>query len=346
MTWQITDNQLDFSISQSIAAPQELVYRVLADMEAYPEVISDLVSVRREANEYHFVARAAVLTIPARLAVVETPFRSIRFDLIEGPVEALQGSWQVEAGPAAGQANVTLTIRAETGPAGQWLLAMTAKFIESKSEKLVAAFSKRVVEMQQGRVQAEQPQSEAGFLAWFKRAWARFFGRSGRAPEQAQAAPARLHFSDEHQILTLEALAATLIPADDFDSGVQGSGLAGLVEMRARYEAGRAELYATGLRAVDQLARLRFKKADFVGLTPAERSELCQALRQDAVNGGVWGPIKPSAFFAALWEDTVFLYCTQPATWQRIGFPGPAHRNGGYPDFAQVQRFAGEKIEQ
>ena len=40
-TWEIHDNQFDLSTTHSIAAPSEIVYEVLADMEAYPEFTRD-----------------------------------------------------------------------------------------------------------------------------------------------------------------------------------------------------------------------------------------------------------------------------------------------------------------
>jgi hypothetical protein len=127
-----------------------------------------------------------------------------------------------------------------------------------------------------------------------------------------------------------------MIPADEYDAGVQGLGFASLVEVRARYEEGREEHYATALNAIDKMAQIMFEKPHFLALSPAERAQLLDAVRQGQVKDA-WGRIEPSAFFGALWEDVVFLYCTHPNTWQRIGFPGPSFDTGGHPDFAQAQ---------
>ena len=70
-SWQITDNKFDFSISHCIEAVPETVYRVLAEMEAYPEFINDLISVRREGNLYHFVARAALFLASSDSSLAE-----------------------------------------------------------------------------------------------------------------------------------------------------------------------------------------------------------------------------------------------------------------------------------
>lgn len=345
--WKITDNKFDFSLSHTINASGETVYRVLADMESYPEFLNDLVSVRREGEMYYFVARAALLTIPATLRVRPTPGQSVAFELVEGPIDRLNGRWLIEAGDTPGQTAVTLTIHAETGGRGEWLLRMTAKFIENKTDKLIAAFSNRVVDMERGGVTLARPAAESkGVLAWLKQLWQRIFGPS-TAPAPAgepvkTAAPAFLQ--DAHNLQTLEALAATLLPADDFDSGVKELGFTSVVEMRARYEAGRAGLYATALKAVDDMARKKFNRPNFVSLTAAEQTALLDAIRQDDAGGADWGPVKPSSFFEALWEDTVFLYCTHPDTWRRIGFPGPAHQAGGYGDFDKRQEFLGARV--
>ncbi|MBI1877256.1 MAG: gluconate 2-dehydrogenase subunit 3 family protein, partial [Chloroflexi bacterium] len=336
------------SITHSITASQEVVYRVLADMEAYPEFINDLIAVTREEDLYKFTARVALLTVSATLKVMEQPGHSLAFELVEGPIDAMSGSWVVEAGRTPELTRVTLTVHAETHARGEWLLRMTGKFVQSKTDKLIAAFSQRAEVLQSsGGVPAGQSKTTktGGFVAWLKRVWARLQSHPA-APRPAQtspvARPAVTFLQDEHSLQTLEALAGTMIPPDDFDAGVQDSGFVSVVEMRARYEADKAELYETALRAVDRMAQDMFNRPDFVALTPAERTALLEAVRQNQVNSQVWGQMKPATFFSALWEDVVFLYCTHPDTWQRIGFPGPSFETGGYRDFDQPQQFVGQ----
>lgn len=350
VTWQIADNQFDFSITHSMAASQEVVYRVLADMEAYPEFVNDLIAVTRDGDLYKFTARAAILTVSATLKVSEKPGHSITFELVEGPIELLTGSWRVEAGRIPQQTRVTLTVHAETHPRGEWLLRMTGKYVQNKTDKLIAAFSARAEELQRGGgvLPAKVPAAKTGgFWGWLKQMWARIFGGVASQPV-APVRPESHHVAkpafleDEHALQTLEALAATMLPPDDFDAGVQDMGFVSVVEMRSRYEAGRAELYATALAAMDKLAQSEFNQPAFVALSPPERTALLEAVRQNQVNGAAWGGIKPSYFFSALWEDVVFLYCTHPDTWARIGFPGPSFEAGGYSDFGQQQQFMGQ----
>ncbi|MCL4299725.1 MAG: gluconate 2-dehydrogenase subunit 3 family protein [Anaerolineae bacterium] len=349
VTWQIADNKFDFSITHSITASKDVVYRVLADMEAYPKFVNDLVSVTRQDDLYKFVARAAILTVSATLKVGETPGRAINFELVEGPVDVLTGSWLVEEGRTPEQTRVTLTLHAETHARGEWLLRMTGKYVQNKTDKLIAAFSARAESLQRsGGVPPARPRIEAagGFMGWLKRLWVRISGSGASQPvaekRQVSAKPAFLQ--DDHALQTLEALASTIIPPDDFDAGVQEMGFVSVVEMRARYEAGREALYVTALQAVDQMARSEYNKPDFVDLSPAERTALLEAVRQNQANGADWAGVKPSSFFSALWEDVVFLYCTHPDTWQRIGFPGPSFEMGGYPDFDQPQQLVGQVL--
>jgi ribosome-associated toxin RatA of RatAB toxin-antitoxin module len=346
-TWQIQDNQFDLSLTHSIAASTETVYEVLANLEAYPEFINDLVSAKRDRNLYHLVARAAILTIPVTVVVTKTPGKSISFELVEGPVDQLTGAWLIETGESPGQTRVTLTVHAETDERGEWLLRMTGRYVQNKTDKLIDAFSRRITELQNGEVAppALRSTANAGILNRFKRWWARVFGEHpAPTPERPlpSAKPTSTLFRDEHHVRTLEALASTMIPPDDFDSGVQNLGFVSLAEMRSRYEAGREELYAKALDAVDHMARAVFDKPHFVDLAPEERTTLLDQVRQGQVDEETWGQVKAPTFFSALWEDVVFLYCTHPDTWQRIGFAGPSFDTGGHPDFAQAQEFMGE----
>ncbi len=352
--WQIHDNQFDFSLTHSIAASGEVVYRVLAEMEAYPEFVNELISVSREGDLYKFTARAAILTVSATIRVKETPGRAIDFELVEGPIDVLTGRWLVEPGETPGHTQVTLSLHAETQARGEWLLRMTGRFVENKSDKLIAAFSARAEALARDQVSAPhhlRPNAAPSPGSM----WARLFGsrRESISPvhpstlQPSNVQPSNLQspisfLRNEHHLQTLESLAAAIIPADEFDEGVQGLGFASVVEMRARYEAGKAELYAAALEAVDRTAQRMFQRPAFVELDAAQRVALLEAVRQNQVNGEVWGKVKPSTFFSALWEDAVFLYCTHPDTWQRIGFPGPSFERAGYGDFDQSQSFMGQ----
>jgi ribosome-associated toxin RatA of RatAB toxin-antitoxin module len=338
--WQVEDNKFDFSISQTIDAPRPIVYQVLANFEAYPDFISDVASATRTGRDtYQMVVKAAILTIPARVRVTEIPDREVGFELVEGPVEVLLGKWQVDDGEKPGQTKVTLSVHMEATQRSEWLLRMAGKFVQSKTGKLVEAFQHRVEAVHRGEVSAiPAAQSRGGLTATVRRLWDSV---TGKATPAVSAAAAPQVFTTAHQISTLDALAGTMIPPDDFDNGAQGLGFAEVAEVRARYESGRAAIYLAGLRAVDYISKEMYGKDNFVNLDLEQRTKLMEMVRDGKVNKKPWGKIGPGDFFGALWEDVLFLYSTHPDTWQRLGWPGPSFDTGGYKDFDQAQTFMG-----
>ncbi len=339
--WKIEDNQFDFSMTQTIEAPRHIVYQTLVNFEAYPEFINDVVSVTRQGNDIiQAVVKVAILTIAGRARVKETLDRELFFELIEGPVEVMQGTWQISDGEKTGQTLVTLNLRMVASEHSMWLLQMAGKFVQSKTEKLVEAFQKRVDAVSRGEVAAaatSRPNNR--FMGTAKRLWNRI---SGKTTREASIVIAPQVFTDPHQIATLDSLAGTMIPHDDFDQGAQGMGFAEVAEVRSRYEAGRADLYLTGMRVVDDIAKEMYGK-DFTSLDLDQRTKLMTMVHDGVFNQKSWGTITSSDFFGALWEDVLFLFCTHPDTWQRLGWPGPSFEKGGYVDFDQVQTFSGGK---
>ncbi len=338
--WQAEDNKFDFSISQTVDAPRSTVYEVLANFEAYPDFISDVASATRVGRDvYKMVVKAAILTIPARVRVTKTPEREVGFELVEGPVEVMRGKWQVEDGERPGQAKVSLSVHMEATDRSEWLLRMAGKFVQSKTGKLVEAFQKRVEAVNRGEVSAvTTAKPRGGLAAVLRRLWVSMSSSTAR---DSGAAAAPQVFTTAHQIRTLEALAATMIPPDDFDNGAQRLGFSEVAEVRARYESSRAAIYLTGVRAVDQVAKEMYGQDNFISLDLAQRTKLMEMVRDGKVNTKPWRKIAPGDFFGALWEDVLFLYCTHPDTWQRLGWPGPSFDSGGYKDFDQPQTFMG-----
>jgi ribosome-associated toxin RatA of RatAB toxin-antitoxin module len=337
--WQIEGNKFSFSMTESIEAPKSVVYTVLADFESYPDFISDIVSATPESGGYRMVVKAAILTIPSRIRVAETPGSQVSFEMVEGPIDSLTGSWQIEDGAAPGKTNVTLNVDMAASEGSRWLIRMAGSFVQSKTGKLVEAFRSRIEAVHRGEVTPAPAQATgSGFATALKRLWQSLTG-----PREGSLGVATKVFDDPHEIETLDVLAGTMIPADGFDDGAKGLGFPEVAEVRARYEAGRAKVYRKGLQAVDVLARSMFSQDTFVDLSPEHRLQLLDAVRQGKGDSSPWEDVQPGDFFGALWEDVLFLYCTHPDTWQRLGWPGPAFDAGGYIDFDQEQKFMGKK---
>jgi hypothetical protein len=123
-------------------------------------------------------------------------------------------------------------------------------------------------------------------------------------------------------IAALTALANAIIPADARDAGAASVNAAPAIAERMR-QGVLARVYLDGLKAADHLARTIFGHA-VPELTTQQLHELIAALRDQS-----------PAFFRQLRADVCARYLSDPAVWQRIGFPGPSSEHGGHPDFDQ-----------
>ena len=125
-------------------------------------------------------------------------------------------------------------------------------------------------------------------------------------------------------IATLSALANGIIPADERDAGAAavhaGPGIAERIHRGVN-----GPLYAEGLQTAGGIAREKFGR-EVGGLSSAEIHELLGALEKAS-----------PPFFRQLRAEVCAIYMSDPAVWQRIGFPGPSTDAGGYPDFDQPQ---------
>jgi hypothetical protein len=135
----------------------------------------------------------------------------------------------------------------------------------------------------------------------------------------------------------LETLAAMIIPADDFDDGLEGVGFAGIIETRNLYQVWMAELYDIGLKGINQISDDLFGRR-FLDLSEDERRAVLNSLSSEKPLGNVWTERESALdFYINLRQDACFVYCTDEELWKRIGFPGAAYEKGGYPDFADPQ---------
>jgi acyl-CoA reductase-like NAD-dependent aldehyde dehydrogenase len=119
-------------------------------------------------------------------------------------------------------------------------------------------------------------------------------------------------------VTTLSALANAIIPSDARDAGAASVHAGATIAERARHGV-TGSLYAEGLKLVGELAREKWDR-DAPALDPQEMQLLLGELRERA-----------PMFFRQLRADTCGLYMSDPAVWQRIGFPGPSIDSGGYP---------------
>ena len=126
-------------------------------------------------------------------------------------------------------------------------------------------------------------------------------------------------------ITALSALASGIIPADARDAGAASVHAGAGIAERARYHGVSGPLYAEGLKFATEQAQKKWGRS-LSALSPAELQQLLGELRE-----------RSPMFFRQLRADTCGLYLSDPAVWQRIGFPGPSVESGGYPRFDQPQ---------
>jgi len=127
------------------------------------------------------------------------------------------------------------------------------------------------------------------------------------------------------QIATLAALADGIIPPDEIDAGAAAVDAG--PRLASKLQTGvNAALYLQGIEVASTLAQEKFgRQASQLG---AEQLHELIAEVLERLPG----------FFKQLRMDVAALYLSDPAVWQRIGFPGPSIASGGYPDFDQPQR--------
>jgi hypothetical protein len=131
----------------------------------------------------------------------------------------------------------------------------------------------------------------------------------------------------------LAALANGIIPADARDGGAAsvdaGARLAGRMDLGVNQA-----LYVQGIATARAAAQRKFGRG-VSELSAQEIDELLDVLRDEA-----------PTFFKQLRMDVSALYLSDPAVWQRIGFPGPSIASGGYADFDQPQTRAVHELKE
>jgi anti-sigma factor RsiW len=135
-----------------------------------------------------------------------------------------------------------------------------------------------------------------------------------------------MNSTDEQTDLSAElaALADGIIPADDRDEGARCVDAG--AKLAARVAAGvNAATYRAGVKTATALAREQFAQP-LPSLDATQMHALIGRLKSES-----------PAFYKQLRMDVSALYLSNPAIWQRIGFPGPSTAAGGYPDFDQPQ---------
>jgi hypothetical protein len=115
---------------------------------------------------------------------------------------------------------------------------------------------------------------------------------------QATNAAPKLAFLTSEQYATLDAVAETIIPADDHSPGARAARVADYIDLLlGESDQPTRKIWGDGLAALDQLSRRRFKAA-YAQLTPAQAAELLTDIAKNELN-----PKTPLEQFFALTKD-------------------------------------------
>jgi len=133
----------------------------------------------------------------------------------------------------------------------------------------------------------------------------------------------------EAEMACLRHLARTLLPTDE-DPGADELGVAEVVEAKVLAAPNLLAAYRRGLAALDATSRQRHGEP-FAALDAEQHAALVADLQADRVPDDLWQGFG-RRFFLLVRSDVVFVYATEPEVWASIGFPGPSHARGGYPE--------------
>ena len=124
-----------------IEAPVETVYRVVADVESYPEFLPGVKRVARlEGDVVEMTVGLGPIDVTWTSKARMTPYESIVIDLVEGPFRQLAGEWSFEPLGAAGS-KVTLSLGFEFS--NRLLSSAFRRGFTHIADRLVSEFSRR-----------------------------------------------------------------------------------------------------------------------------------------------------------------------------------------------------------
>ena len=118
---------------------------------------------------------------------------------------------------------------------------------------------------------------------------------------------------DLHQMLTLGAIVAQIIPTDE-TPGAREAGVVETINTKLRDTPSSRPLYQNGLQEVDQLSRNKFGSL-FVSLSALQQKDVLTALEK-------------SRFFEQVWKDTVTGFSRSWVGQKVVGYPGGAQPHG------------------
>ena len=129
-------------LEASIAAPVDLVYRAVADVERYPEFLPDVTRVERRDDVVSMTLRMGLLPVTLVSRVRAAPFETIDLALVDGPFDRFEARWTFE--PRDGFTHVRYRADYALPLVGALLAGPAAFLLEHAVRTQIRAFQARV----------------------------------------------------------------------------------------------------------------------------------------------------------------------------------------------------------
>jgi ribosome-associated toxin RatA of RatAB toxin-antitoxin module len=128
--------------SVDIDAPLSLVYRVIADVAAYPQFLPGVQRVRQEGDRFEMTVRLGPLDVTWTSRAILVPDTSIDVQLVRGPFRRMDVRWTFEE--REGQTRVHHVTEFELDLPLPGVRGLVARAIAANVEATVHAFHRRV----------------------------------------------------------------------------------------------------------------------------------------------------------------------------------------------------------
>ena len=133
--------QLD--LRAHIAAPVDLVYQVVADVEQYPSFLPDVAAVDRRDDIVAMTLQMGLMSAQLVTRARFTPSRAIDLSLIEGPFRRFDARWTFT--PAGPGTDVAYHADYELPLIGSLFAAPARYLLEQQTARQIRAFEARVL---------------------------------------------------------------------------------------------------------------------------------------------------------------------------------------------------------
>jgi ribosome-associated toxin RatA of RatAB toxin-antitoxin module len=130
----------------TIAAPVELVYEVVADVERYPQFLSDVSAVDRKDDIVGMTVSAGPLSMRLVTHARFDPPRAIDLEQVRGPFRRFSGRWTFTP-TRDGATEVAYHADYEMPLLGALLGSTTHALLERQTQRQISGFEARVREL-------------------------------------------------------------------------------------------------------------------------------------------------------------------------------------------------------